>query len=215
MEIITTPKVLQNLNNFEKLLIQLNKCFLTIVKLKTFSYNKNLDLLSALKGLAIHLPVPIQKTHNYLSMTLPSIDNIKIFVDALPNKNNIVFRSLVEIEKVYDALNFLILHNPLYKHVKIDENYFENLELSSIFINNKENPSILIQENDDYENYLQTNFSIISLNQEINDETDIEKYSNKRIQSEPVNTKDTNLDHLCFPHLFPYGRGGVYDQRSK
>ena len=56
-------------------------------------------------------------------------------------------------------------------------------------------------------------FSICDLDKININETDINKYNMKKIQAKPLDSNDKNLDHLCFTHLFPYGRGGMFDNR--
>ena len=48
----------------------------------------------------------------------------------------------------------------------------------------------------------------------INDNiSDIGKFSCKKIQSNPFNEKNKDLDHLCFVEIYRTGRGGMYDHR--
>ena len=35
----------------------------------------------------------------------------------------------------------------------------------------------------------------------------------KKVESNPLNEKNNDLDHLCFVEIFPTGRGGMYDNR--
>jgi len=45
-----------------------------------FRYHAN--VISALKGLAIHLPLALHETYSYVQTTLPSSDNLSIFVHS-------------------------------------------------------------------------------------------------------------------------------------
>ena len=56
-------------------------------------------------------------------------------------------------------------------------------------------------------------YTVIDLDKENEYRSDIDKYSCKRVQSNPLSNRDQNLDHLCFVELFPYGFGGIYDDR--
>lgn len=81
------PKEIACLNFYEKLLIQKAKCFQTIVQLKSLRNSQNSQKVFALKGLAIHLPISFETTHEYIVETLPNSDALSILVHGLPTKN--------------------------------------------------------------------------------------------------------------------------------
>jgi hypothetical protein len=66
------PESISVLNIFERSLIQLGKCFQTIIKLKPLKYNPESysDFVPAMKGIAIHLPLPCEATHDHVRDTL-------------------------------------------------------------------------------------------------------------------------------------------------
>jgi hypothetical protein len=68
------------------------------------------------------------------------------------------------------------------------------------------------QPSSDYTNIIQEQYTVQQIGNEISDITDIEKYSFKRIVA--VVDRDKIMDHICFPHLFCTGKGGMYDDRK-
>lgn len=109
------PEEIACLNMFELMLIKLAKTFQTIVRLQPLSVVKTTgDWVHAVKGVTAHLPLPLQATHTYIQEKLPSVENVEIIVDSCPNKKNLIWRSLVNLDKVYNALNKMKQINPLY-----------------------------------------------------------------------------------------------------
>ena len=51
---------------------------------------------------------------------------------------------------------------------------------------------------------LESQFTIQNMSH-ITKESDIEKYSVKKIEASLLSERDKVLDHLCFPQIFPYG----------
>lgn len=148
---------------------------------------------------------------------------MNIIVDSLPTKINIIWRSLVNISKVLEALEWLKVNNKHYKNIKIntdilnpiedseeiiidqEENVIEREEKIDYLLN-KDTKSFLLYRDHDY--IIQDNFSVINLNEHDDlNWSDIEKYSIKRVTENPLSTRDVDLDHYCFPVLFPTGTG--------
>jgi hypothetical protein len=83
---------------------------------------------SAIKGNQIHFPLPIEHTLRSVARSLPSNDRVCIVVDdlppiqvdSLPTKQRVVWRQVVDFEKVYVALKFLVQNNPQYTDIEID-----------------------------------------------------------------------------------------------
>ncbi len=220
MELQKTPEQIQSLNFFEKTLIQLAKCFLSTIRLKTVSKKKS--GIKALKGLAIHLPLTFESTHDYISDTLPNLDAFNIIVYGLPTVTNNIWRDLIDLDKVYSAINWLSLNNAYYdtNKIKIDYSYRANnsaLIKSDLNIQNKEN-STAINEKAPYLNHLKNqafnHYTVIDLDKLNTNHTDIEKYSMKKVIAQPIQDKDRDMDHLCFVDIFSKGTGGMYDERT-
>ncbi len=72
-----------------------------------------------MKGIAIHLPLPCEATHDHVRDTLPSADKLNILIDSIPTKEKKIWRSLVNMKKVFTALKYLKIINPYYSSIKI------------------------------------------------------------------------------------------------
>ena len=73
--------------------------------------------IPALKGLAIHLPLNFNETNEHVKQTLPNFNCLNVIVDSLPTKNNIIWRNLIDINKVVRALKWLKSNNPFYEDI--------------------------------------------------------------------------------------------------
>ena len=82
MQFKKPPVCIAKLNIWERILIQKARCFQTIGKLNPVSKWKGQNVISTLKGLAIHLPLALHETYSYVQTTLPSSDNLSIFVHS-------------------------------------------------------------------------------------------------------------------------------------
>lgn len=218
MELIDPPQVISKLNLFERLLIQRAKCFQTIVKLKPYTKFTGQEYVSALKGIAVHLPLSLNATNKYIIDTLPNLNSLNVIINSLPTKSANVWRALVNLDSIYKALEWLQENNHLYKDVDIDTKNF----------NQKICNTIIDEEIDDNKNFNEANipyltqlvtqnikqYSVIDLNKINENKTDINKYICKTIEALPINDKDINLDHLCFIDIYPTGTGGLYDIRQ-
>uniref|UniRef100_A0A915KDF0 Uncharacterized protein n=1 Tax=Romanomermis culicivorax TaxID=13658 RepID=A0A915KDF0_ROMCU len=54
-----------------------------------------------------------------MNQELPCIENLDILVDSYPTKKQVVWRSIVDMKKVYNALKKLKEINPLYEKIGI------------------------------------------------------------------------------------------------
>ena len=211
------PNEISSLNIFERLLIQKAKVFQTIVKLKSYSSNFSKNAIPALKGLAIHLPLNNEHTNQFIINTLPNYEALNIFIESLPTKNNIVWRSLVDLKKVFCAIQWLKLNHPLYQNIIVDKQSNINLYKSLTFVKNDTNTFYEIremsniQQRDTIPNL--TQFTVMDLEKCDYNIPDIQKYTCKRINTTPLNATDKNIDIYCFPDIFPYGRAGMYENR--
>ena len=101
MELIDPPQVISKLNLFERLLIQRAKCFQTIVKLKPYTKFTGQEYVSALKGIAVHLPLSLNATNKYIIDTLPNLNSLNVIINSLPTKSANVWRALVNLDSIY------------------------------------------------------------------------------------------------------------------
>ncbi len=120
MYLYNTPNEIACLNHYELLLIQLAKCFQTIIQLKPLTNSRNFRNVLGFKGNAIHLPMSPSETTAYVQKTLPSSQSMEILVYMMPKmKESTVWRQLVNMDKVENALRFLKHNNGLYKNINI------------------------------------------------------------------------------------------------
>lgn len=211
------PDEIKLLNMYEKMLIQLGKVYQNITKLQVKSNIKIHNCIPALKGVSIHLPLTHKETNQYISDTLPNYDTLKIIIDSLPTKNSIVWRQLVNLGKVYDAINLLRKINPLYAHTQVLPK--NNIKLYGIvkFVNKdsengkvSDDPFVTVSSSI----WNPRQFTCIDLDRVSKFDSDINKYSCVKNEQKPIYSNDVNLDHLCFPDIYPKGRGGMRDERQ-
>ncbi len=170
------------------------------------------------------MPIRYEDTHLYVQKTLPSANTLNFIINGLPTKTGNIWRGLVDLDKVYKALDWLIENNILYKDVRIDMalkckgSQMLNEDAIDDKIGETNN---LVMTDDDLQSYLTkiekeplnhlTVLDIDKINENI---SDIDKYAMNRIITEPLKDRDINMDHLCFVDVFPKGRHGMYDSRS-
>ena len=127
LETVPIPSELDKLDALSKQFIQLAKCFQTVVRLGTYTckvpvYNS----LKACKGSVFFLPLPFNKTCETLSSVEGSAKSgvaspeLYILVNGKPTKSNVVWRSLVNIDRVKAAIRKLKEIHKLYKSVEAD-----------------------------------------------------------------------------------------------
>ena len=86
--------------------------------------------IARIKGFAIHLPISLEETNRYIADTLPSIETLSIIINGLPTKSQIICSSLVDLDKVTQALLWQKLNNRLYDNLtinNIDQPSFDQL----------------------------------------------------------------------------------------
>ena len=125
LDIGVVPEVISTLSPFESIFIRLAICYQTIVKLAPsgagIPYNQRMQ---SLKGFAVHLPAPVSETIQQLNQERPtSLINPDDFIIlyGLPKKDKTVWRHLVNVNKIHNALKWLKENNPLYANVIIPD----------------------------------------------------------------------------------------------
>lgn len=113
------PHELEILNLFERQLIQRAKTFQTIVRLGTYTGKVPIyNTLKGVKGTMFILPLPMEKTLSNLTenttLSLPDPE-LYILVDGHPTKENVVWQTFVDVNKVKQAVNKLRQINIFYK----------------------------------------------------------------------------------------------------
>ena len=127
LETVPIPSELDKLDALSKQFIQLAKCFQTVVRLGTYTCKVHVyNSLKACKGSVFFLPLPFNKTCETLSNVEGSAKSgvaspeLYILVNGKPTKANVVWRSLVNIERVKAAIRKLKEIHKLYKSVEAD-----------------------------------------------------------------------------------------------
>ncbi len=165
------------------------------------------------------MPIKYEDTHLYIQKTLPSANTLNFIINGLPTKTGNIWRGLVNLDKVYKALDWLKINNILYHDVTINT-ILKSQESLMLSEDANEGSNVNVMNAEDLQSYLNkieqeplnhlTVLDIDKINENI---SDIDKYAMKRVVSEPLKDRDTNMDHLCFVDVFPKGRHGMYDMR--
>ena len=122
MQTVAVPTELVVLDQLSRQLIQIAKCYQTLGTYtgKVPIYNS----LKARKGTMFFLPLPLKKTLETLDQVEQSDDlpnpELYIIVNGKPTKSKVVWRSLVDVNRVKAAINILKSSNWLYKDVNND-----------------------------------------------------------------------------------------------
>jgi hypothetical protein len=180
-------------------------------------------LVPALHGTAVHLPLSAEETLNNTFGSLPSNSSLEILVDSVPTKRKIVWRDLVNLKKVYAALQMLKQINPtIYGDISIDLNNIDpNLAVDTIEIPALESEPLLEPQSpyllpaDRTDQHAYAHFTILPMQRNLPSETNIELYKMQRVQGKPLRDTEQDLDLKCFPVLFPKGHFGMDAQRPR
>jgi hypothetical protein len=225
MQFKKPPECIAKLNIWERILIQKARCFQTIGKLNPVSKWKGQNVISALRGLAIHLPLALHETYSYVKTTLPSSDNLSIFVHSLPTNANKIWRSLVDLNNVKTALFWLKDNNKEYKDIHVAEDMFSSISShNDINFTKKDDENVTECDSNlpyHHKSMLRVSdteviqqYTVLDLDKVNENIDDIQKYTAERNKAKIMSNHEKNLDHWCFPELFPYGTGGMYDDRE-
>jgi hypothetical protein len=128
-----------------------------------------------MKGIAIHLPLPCEATHDHVRDTMPSANKLNILS---PTKEKKIWRSLVNMKKVLKALKYLKVINSYYSSIKIIDSC--ELQIDEIVNNNSDsfsdmeinNSMLEYQPSSDYTNIIQQQYTVQQIGNAISDITD-------------------------------------------
>ena len=207
------PQEMENLNCLERHLIQRAKCFMCIVRLQPYSMKvPSHNSLKACSGAVCYLPLSTKKTMETLdqvqslSESLP-VPEVSIMLHTAPTKRNVVYRSLVSVDKIKAALRWLTCNNRFYCGVDEscieDETVIQELDKATSDVLKKTNLSDL------------QSYTIRDMDTRQPITPDVENYKMNRIQEHPLDNRQKHLDVLCFPNLFPTGEFGLFHSRQK
>ena len=218
LQTVPIPPELAALDPLSRQLIQCAKCYQTIVRLGTHTgkvpvYNS----LKACKGTMFFLPLPLNKTLETLSevdcskSSLPNPE-LYIIVNGKPTKSQIIWRTLVDVNRIKASINILRSCNWLYKDISkesVDEATKKIIEVS----NTTTSRMLEKASRDDIATFQA--YTIRNLDNKISSTSDIEQYKVLNIREDPINNRQQHLDVMCFPVLFPTGRFGKFHPRQE
>ena len=230
------PMEIAQLNQYEKVLIQRAKAFQVVTKMKTVA-GKRLPpshMVSKIRGSTFHLPLPFQETLKRLptpDQPIPEHGELYILLRSIPSAKNVVWQDLVDINKVYSALCKLREINPLYREIQLPADASElelNLSITehvSEEANTDEDNCVIDHDDDekdpmvrkvekDEEAELYKNYTIQLLHAPRQNEKATDLYQMLRINEPAIDGRCKQLDHMCFPDLFPFGVGGMHYSRE-
>ena len=217
LETIPVPPELEQLDALSTQLIQLAKCYQTVVRLGTYTKKvPTYNSLKACKGTMFFLPLPMKKTLETLNEAELSKSfadpEMYIILNGKPTKKRIVWRSLVDINKVKRAVDKLKQINWLYKDVRddaIDETSKQVIELANSAT------STMLAKADEADIAGFQAYTVRNLDNNFQPDSDIDQYKMLSVKEHPIDNRQNHLDLLCFPTLFPTGAFGQNHQRDK
>ena len=127
-------------------------------------------------------------------------------MNGRPTKNKVVWRTLVDVNHIKEAVRKLREINWLYKDVKedcVDEAVNKAVEVASCTMLEKATKEDVAG--------LQC-YTIRNLNSKQFVGDDIEQYKLMSMEEQPLDNCQKFLDIMCFPSLFPDGNFGKYNQ---
>ena len=228
LQLVPIPPELYKLDSLSKQLIQRAKSYQVVVRLNTYtakvpSYNS----LKACKGNMFFLPLPLEKTmqtleqanHDMLKDTseitrecpLPDPE-LYVIVNGKPTKQQVVWRSLVNVNNVKAALEKLKAINWLYKN--IDQNCVDEVVKKAVIEAVSSASSTMLEKATDEEIAGFQCYTIRNLDTQQVTGSDIEQYKLMSVKEDPLNNRQQYLDVMCFPTLFPDGNFGKYHPRD-
>ncbi|KAI5699214.1 hypothetical protein M8J76_012092 [Diaphorina citri] len=241
LEPLAIPSQIGNLNDYEKLIIQRAKAFQTVIRMGGVSGRKqpHCNLLQKVVGRTFHLPLPTEQTLKKLpDPTQAIVPNQEIYVTVrgLPNKNKKIWQSEINVSRIYAALKWLKANNKLYGNIQLPSNeenlrhtVLESLE-DNVFIHDEEDNEEQIVENDglvededaramitqrDPNDSYYEQFTIQALHGGRQNETSTNLYQMLRVEEQPIDSRQSDLDLMCFPDLYPYGKNGLCEKRQE
>ncbi|CAG4976487.1 unnamed protein product [Parnassius apollo] len=110
LQVSTVPPQIAELNDYEKILIQRAKAFQVVMLMNPVA-NKHLpnrNMVKKVKGRTFHLPLPLEETLKKLPRPEHLITNTEMYimVRGMPTKSKIVWEDIVDVNKVYQALQY-------------------------------------------------------------------------------------------------------------
>ena len=238
----SVPAEIAELNQYEKVLIQRAKVYQIVTKSNTIAAKKipPSSKISRVHGSTFHLPLPLQETLKRLPKpedALPEHGELFILLQSIPSRHKVVWQDLINMQKVYSALQKLKEINPLYHAIdlpttasglQLDQKISELVDENPN--HDHENPVIADNRNasravgldlpdreamvkkieEEEEATLYQNYTIQPLHAPRDNEKATDLYQMLRINEHTLDSRYKMLDMLCFPDLYPNGYGGMH-----
>ena len=212
------PDELKGLDPFSCQLIQLAKCFQTVVRLGTYTAKVPIyNSLKACKGTVFYLPLPLEKTMETLGNARDfrptNLPNPKLYVvlNSKPTKNNKIWRTLVDVKQVQAAYEKLKNINWLYKN--LDDESLDEVSKKVVEVANSATSTMLEEATDEDILGFQS-YTIQNMNSNLSKGSDVQQYKMQNVKEDPLDNRQVHLDVMCFPTLFPTGRFGEFHPRK-
>ena len=163
-----------------------------------------------------HLPLPLEKTMATLdeagidSPNLPKPE-LYITVNGQPTKSNTVWQTLVDVNRIKAALLKLKEINWLYRNVDDDTIDASSKEVIEVVSNTT--CKMLEKATEADVQGLQA-FTIRKLDTKIVKDSDKSQYKLLNVREQAIDDRQSHLDLMCFPNLFPTGRFGENHPRQ-
>ncbi|KAI5733727.1 hypothetical protein M8J76_015236 [Diaphorina citri] len=232
------PDEIKNLNNFEKMLIQRAKAFQVVSCMIPVGkkHIPNRHAIKKVKGRAFHLPLPLDSTLKKLPKVedpLNKDQELFVLMRSSPSKNKVIWQDLVDVNKVYSALAYLKDHNLHYakivlpvEPVNLLDGLDPNIQYDVQAAEPEEEDQFDIQGVDEQEGAMITQifdeqeesngyeqYTIYPLNEKKKNAPVTALYQMLKVNAAPIDSRERQIDVLCFPDLFVEGRFGQFHNR--
>ena len=212
------PDELKGLDPFSCQLIQLAKCFQTVVRLGTYTAKVPIyNSLKACKGTVFYLPLPLEKTmetlgnaRDFRPTNLPNPE-LYVVLNSKPTKNNKIWRTLVDVKQVQAAYEKLKDINWLYTN--LNDESLDEVSKKVVEVANSAT-STMVEEATDEDILGFQSYTIQNMNSNLSKGSDVQQYKMQNVKEDPLDNRQVHLDVMCFPTLFPTGRFGEFHPRK-
>ena len=164
------------------------------------------------------LPLPLNKTLETLDEVKQSGDTalpdpeLYIIINGRPTKSKVVWRSLIDVNRVKTAIQKVKGSTWLYKEV--DDDSVNEVAKKVIEATNGTTSTMLEKATDNDIAGFQA-FTIRNLNNKLSTASDTEQYKVLGVTEDSIDNRQQHLDVMCFPVLFPTGKFGEFHSREK
>ena len=134
-----------------------------------------------------------------------------VILNRQPTKNNVVWRTLVNVDNVKRAVQKLKKINWIYKDTDVDS--VNNAAKQVIEVANSATSTMISKATDDDVAHFQS-YTIRNLDNKCTTDSDIEQYKMMNVKEDALSNQQAYLDVMCFPTLFPTGEFGEHHPRT-